>query len=128
MLTRTFAVLIVAAVTSLTAACATAAKQASDQLNQQIASATTRTDHERLAARYELAAETAEKEAEVHRQAKARYELSPYSGFYSTHHSAGAQAGFMKRCESAIRASEQLAADDRELARLHRELAGALKD
>ncbi|MBL6748891.1 MAG: hypothetical protein ISP90_00130 [Nevskia sp.] len=95
-------------------------------LPEQIAGARTRADHEQLATRYEQAAAAAQQEAQVHREAKDRYERFPYSGLYSPHHVN--TAAFAQRCQSAIVANEQAAQDDLALAKLHRDLATETKE
>lgn len=94
-------------------------------IEQQIADAKTRVDHERLADEYEAAAGQARQQADTHRAAMRRYQESPYTAYFSAHH--GQTAAFAQRCQSAIRASEQIAEDDLALAQLHRDLAAELQ-
>lgn len=125
-MSQRFVVLVTGLLLGLAASGCTTGGPKPDPLEQQIANAKTRADHESLAAWYEQDADTARKGAEYHRQAMQRYKDFPYSGLYSTHHVK--TAGFVQRCESAIRSEEQLAEDDLALAELHHALAAEAKE
>lgn len=109
------------------AGCATSfgPQQSPLPIEQQIADAKTRADHDRLAGAYEAAAARARQQADAHRAAMQRYQESPYTASLSAHHVL--TPSFAQRCQSAIRANEQIAEDDLALAALHRDLAGELQ-
>jgi hypothetical protein len=84
-----------------------------------VESAKTKADHEALAAHYEQAAKDAEAQAEEHKQILAEFRKDPHD------YPKSAKAGnFESHCERLIDIYERAAVANREMAELHRQMAG----
>ena len=87
-------------------------------LDQMIENAKTKADHEAIAKHYEAEAKTYQAMAEQHKKMEASYQIMSQGK--------GGVAGFVAHCKKLVSKYEELAKEDLELARLHRQFAKKL--
>ncbi len=102
------------AATLTTGGYAFGADQAQAALEQKIAGATTRADHESIAASYEQEAKALQAKADEHRQMAKAYAKT---GFLKEKHN------LAQHCDSLVKKYEGAANDNLALAKIHRDIA-----
>lgn len=102
------------------AGCATENIVRGEAIEQKIAGAKTRADHERLAIWYEQEARAANDKAGQHRRLADGYGVA-WSGLYGNY-------GMLKHCQNLVRKYEQASEENLALAKLHRQMAADAKE